>query len=108
MPHDLPTPVSIYFAASNQCDANTLVSAFAEDARVRDERQEMIGRAAVRAWAEDTFSKYAAKLTPTAVDMKGNDIVVTATVAGTFPGSPIELAFRFGLADGKIARLEIG
>ena len=108
MPHELPTPIAIYFEASNEHDADTLLTAFAEDAHVRDEEREMIGRAAIRAWAEDTFSKYEAKVTPTAVDPNGNDIVVTATVAGTFPGSPIALAFRFGLADGEIARLEIG
>ena len=35
--------------------------------------------------------------------------VVVARVAGSFPGSPLNLTYRFGLAeDGLIGALEIG
>jgi hypothetical protein len=37
----------------------------------------------------------------------GPRTTVRAEVSGNFPGSPIELQFRFTLADGLIAQLEI-
>jgi hypothetical protein len=44
---------------------------------------------------------------PRAVAEHDGKTVVTSRDTGNFPGSPIELEFVFGLADGKIASLEI-
>ena len=64
---DLPTPVSNYFKAVNVQDVDAMLSAFSDDASVRDEGQDMIGRAAIREWIDDTTRKYRVTLTPTGV-----------------------------------------
>lgn len=108
MPTDLPPPLRAYFDASNAHDAEGLSSLFSPAARVRDEGQEMIGHAAIRGWAEETFRKYDLAAQPGSVERAGGAIVVTTEVSGTFAGSPIRLGFRFEIADGTIDVLEIG
>src|SRR3989337_609117 len=95
MPIDLQPPISTYFHAKNAHDADAVAALFTGDGRVHDERHDHRGREAIRAWAEGTFKQYAMMQTPTAVRDDGGATVVTAEVAGTFPGSPIELEFRF-------------
>jgi hypothetical protein len=108
VPLDLPPQLRTYFEASNAHDADLMLSAFSPGASVRDEGEEMIGLAAIRAWAEATFRKYDTTITPQSVDREDHSIVVTAAVSGAFPGSPIQLGFAFRTADGKIAALKIG
>jgi len=43
-----------------------------------------------------------------AVEAAPDRTVVTAHVTGDFPGSPIDLRYRFKLVDRQIAGLEIG
>jgi ketosteroid isomerase-like protein len=105
---DLAPPLTTYFEASNAYDADALVAAFADNASVHDEGQTMVGPAAIRDWAEDSFRKYRARLTPKQISRQGDAVIVAVAVAGSFPGSPIELAFRFRIAGVKIAALEIG
>ena len=105
---DLPPPLAAYFDATNAHDADTLAALFADDGVVRDEGGEMPGRAAIRDWATDTFRKYDTAATPGDWRADGDKIVVRTRIAGTFPGSPIHLDFRFGLAGERIVRLEIG
>jgi ketosteroid isomerase-like protein len=104
---DLPTPVSNYFKAVNVQDVAAVLSAFADEASVRDEGQDMIGRAAIREWIEDTTRKYRATVMPTGVRQADERTIVTARVSGTFPGSPVELRYHFTITGDKIARLEI-
>jgi ketosteroid isomerase-like protein len=108
MPADLPPPIGAYFEAANAHDADLLASLFTPGASVRDEGEQMIGHAAIRGWAEKTFRKYDLTMEPKSVERAGGAIVVTTEVSGAFPGSPIRLGFRFGIADGKIDALEIG
>jgi hypothetical protein len=104
---DLPTPVSNYFKAVNAQDVTAVLSAFADEASVRDEGQDMIGRAAIREWIEDTTRKYRVTLTPIGLSQADERTIVTARVSGTFPGSPIELRYHFTITGDKIARIEI-
>ena len=39
--------------------------------------------------------------------VSGNQTMVTGRVTGDFPGSPVDLQYRFTLEGDKIARLEI-
>jgi ketosteroid isomerase-like protein len=104
---DLPAPISNYFGAVNAQDVDAMLSAFSDDASVRDEGQDMIGRAAIREWIDGTTRKYRVTLTPTGGRQADERTIVTAQVSGTFPGSPIELRYRFTISGEKIARLEI-
>lgn len=103
----LPEPLGDYFAAANAHDPDRVAACFAADAVVRDERLDIRGRNAVRAWAEKTSHKYRPRADVVAVEEVADRIVVTAHVAGDFPGSPIDLRYRFMLAGRQIAGLEI-
>ena len=103
----LPEPMSNYFAAANAHDADRVAACFAEDAVVRDEGRDIHGRNAIRAWAADTSRKYRHKADVKSVEDTVDRTVVTAHVAGNFPGSPIDLRYRFKLAGRLIAGLEI-
>jgi uncharacterized protein (TIGR02246 family) len=107
MSMDFPMPISNYFEAVNAKDVDAMLSAFSDDASVHDEGQEMNGRDAIREWVDDTTRKYGVTLTPTGVRQADERTIVTAQVSGTFPGSPIELRYRFTISGEKIARLEI-
>lgn len=54
-----------------------------------------------------TSGKYHHRTDATAVEEVADRTVVTARVAGDFPGSPIDLRYRFKLAGHQIAGLEI-
>jgi hypothetical protein len=52
-------------------------------------------------------AKYHYTSEPLAVDVSEPDVTVTARVSGDFPGSPVNLQYRFTLESASIARLEI-
>jgi ketosteroid isomerase-like protein len=104
----LPEPLSEYFAAANAEDADRVAACFAANAVVRDEGRDIRGRDAIRTWAEETSRKYHHRADAAAVEEVADRTVVTAHVAGDFPGSPIDLRYRFELAGTQIAGLEIG
>lgn len=104
----LPDPIAAYFRAQNAHDADGMLAAFAPQARVHDEGQDHTHLAAIRAWIEDTTRKYRPSVTPLNIEQVDGLSVVKVRVAGTFPGSPIELHFRFRLEGRLIAALEIG
>ncbi len=104
----LPKSLAEYFAAANTDNADRIAACFAQDAAVRDEGREIRGRAAIRAWAEDTRRKYRFHAQVLAVEMAGDRIFVTAHLTGDFPGNPVDLTYRFKLAGSEIIALEIG
>ena|SRR5882762_8309502 len=104
---NLPTPLSNYFEAQNAHDVDAMLSAFSEEASVRDEGQDMIGRVAIREWMDETTRKYRVTVTPTGVSQVDGRAIVTARVSGTFPGSPVELRYHFAIVSEKISSLEI-
>jgi ketosteroid isomerase-like protein len=105
---DLDAPILTYFELSNAHQAEGVAALFADDALVHDENADHRGRDAIRDWAEATYQKYGVALTPLDARSEGDATVVTADVVGTFPGSPIQLPFRFVTMDGKISELRIG
>lgn len=107
MPLSLPAPVAGYFDAANALQAAQASLHFALDATVADEDRVHTGTAEIAAWIADVGAKYACVATPTAVRQDHGLTVVTATVAGNFPGSPIELDYAFRLSGDRIAHLEI-
>jgi ketosteroid isomerase-like protein len=104
---DLPPVLAAYFAAQNAHDINGLLACFAEDARVRDEGEDIVGHAAIRRWKEKASAKYKIQAQPLRSTDSDGQVTVVALVSGTFPGSPAELTFRFGLDHGSIASLEV-
>ncbi len=106
-PH-LPDILGRYFKAQNAHAIDAMVACFAPDAVVRDEGHIHAGTDAIRGWKIDTTTKYRITATPLESRNEGDTTIVIVKVAGTFPGSPANLTYRFGLsADGRIGALEV-
>lgn len=105
---ETPETITRYFQAVNGRELDAAPLLFTEQASVHDEGGSHSGRAAIRAWMAGTIGKYDFTAQPEGCERQGADTVVAARVSGTFPGSPIQLSFRFTLADRLIDRLEIG
>ncbi|MDG4810461.1 nuclear transport factor 2 family protein [Micromonospora sp. WMMD1120] len=105
---DLPDVIDRYFRAVNDRDLDAFVACFADTASVADEDRLYDGRASIRAWRQKTQESYAysaeaVQVTPQA----GDSYLVRTRVSGDFPGSPIELRYRFTLRDDLIGALDI-
>jgi hypothetical protein len=75
---------------------------------VHDEGRDIRGREMIRAWAAEARRKYRFHADVLSVEQDAERAVVTAHLTGDFPGSPVDLRYRFKLAGDKIAALEIG
>ena len=104
---NLPPPITSFFHAFDTRDTGAFVALFAPDALVTDEEHEYRGQVAVRGWFATVHAKYKPNLEPTDFADNTGEIVVTTQVSGTFPGSPIQLHYRFTLKDGSITALSI-
>jgi len=105
-PINLPSAIAAYFDADAR-DADRVAQCFTEHAVVIDERREHRGRAAIARWKAEATSKYHYTSEPIEVDTAGSEITVIARLVGDFPGSPVDLRYRFTLDGNSIARLEI-
>lgn len=106
MPITLPGPIAAYFAA-DQNDGDAVAQCFTENAVVMDERRAHTGREAIREWKAEASAKFSYTTAPFAVSEEEDRTIVTAHVAGNFPGSPVDLRYAFVLEGRRIARLEI-
>ena len=103
---ELPAPIARYFA-NETSDSQAVARCFTKDAVVVDERRKHRGHASIAAWNADVTAKYAFTTELLAANTDGAPTTVRAKVTDNFPGSPIELRFRFTLEGHLIARLEI-
>ena len=101
----LPEPLAAYFAAEHNPEA--LAQCFTAQAVVRDEGHTYKGIDAIKAFMAAASAKYSATSVPFSLEGEDGFQVVRANVTGNFPGSPIELSYRFRLESGLIAQLEI-
>lgn len=104
----LPEPIAGYFSAAKSADQNTIMRHFSPDAVVIDEHRSHRGHAAIQLWMDESAKKYSFVAEPFDVSDEGTVTVVTAHVTGNFPGSPVDLRYRFALEGDKITSLEIG
>jgi len=103
----LPKTVQTYVEAYNARNREAALACFSDDALVHDEAKDHCGRKAIAEWLGETLEKYQPLLTPGKVEGGDQKPVVAMTVSGSFPGSPVQLHFRFSIEDGKIAELII-
>jgi ketosteroid isomerase-like protein len=94
----LPPLITDFVKAKNSRDSSAVVACFAEDAVVQDEGREMRGLLAIKEWSDKSF---------TGISETGEKTVLTATVTGNFPGSPVSLDFIFVIKGDRIAALSI-
>ena len=104
----LPAPIAGYFAADKAKDRDALVRHFAADAIVLDEGNSYAGHAAILAWMAASSAKYDYVVEPFAVTHEAERSIVSAHLSGNFPGSPVDVRYRFTLNEGKIIGLKIG
>ncbi|MET8042040.1 nuclear transport factor 2 family protein [Micromonospora sp. NPDC005215] len=105
---DLPDVIDRYFRAVDDRDLDAFVACFADTARVADEDRLYDGRAAIRAWRQKTMDAYSYTAEPLGVTPQaGDSYLVRTRVSGDFPGSPIELRYRFTLRDDLVGALDI-
>ena len=103
---DLPEPIAAYFAADRR-DATVLTRCFTNDAIVKDEGHTYAGLPAITKWRSDVSAQYTFTSELLGSEERDGLIVVTSRLTGNFPGSPVDLRYRFRLERGKIASLEI-
>ena len=104
---ELKEPLSAYFEAQNAHDVDGMLACFSNDASVHDEGREMQGRPEISTWIDETTRRYHPTIRPISSAEEGARTLVTAQVSGSFPGSPIELRYRFRISGRKIVSLEI-
>ncbi|MDF8332005.1 nuclear transport factor 2 family protein [Novosphingobium cyanobacteriorum] len=104
---DLPDPIARYFAADRRGSAASLATCFSPDAIVIDEGNTYAGLDAIRQWMTNASTQYTYTVEPFALAHHDDRIVVTSHLAGNFPGSPVDLRYRFIIEGDRIARLEI-
>jgi AcrR family transcriptional regulator len=107
MAADVPAPIAAFVRASNDGDREALLALFSDDAVVHDEGREHNGIAAVRAWREEVERKYTFTIAPLQIAQRGDETVLTVTLTGDFPGSPVTVDFDFTLADDRIVGLAV-
>jgi hypothetical protein len=102
----LPDPIAAYFAA-DQLGADAIARCFTTQAVVKDESHTYAGLDAIKTWKAAASAAYTYTSAPFALEQKEGSSIVTSRVTGNFPGSPVDLHYRFGLERGLIASLEI-
>ncbi|ABD09074.1 conserved hypothetical protein [Rhodopseudomonas palustris HaA2] len=106
MPLVLPLPISKYFSTHGRSSAD-IADLFVAAATVTDEGRTHQGVTAIARWVEESSAKYDFTTQPIESETVDGASVVTCRVTGNFPGSPVDLRYRFRLAGDKIASLEI-
>ena len=101
-----PDQIAAYFAA-DQPSVDAIARCFTMQAVVKDEGRTYTGLDAIKAWKAASSAAYAYTCEPFAIEQKDGLHVVTSRVTGNFPGSPLDLRYRFRLERGLIASLEI-
>lgn len=101
----LPEPIAAYFAAEHNPEA--LARCFTAQAVMKDDGHTYTGVDAIKAFMAEASARYSATTVPFALEREDGLQVVRAKVTGNFPGSPIDLSYRFRLERGLIASLEI-
>jgi hypothetical protein len=104
---DLPRTIDRFIQASNARDLEGCVACFAPGAIVEDEGETHRGLEQVRAWKQETERRFSYTIEPNALEHRGAEEIVTGTLAGDFPGSPVELSYDFTLVGDSIEALRI-
>jgi hypothetical protein len=105
---ELPNGIEAFFAAMNAQDADAVAACFTAGARMRDEGRTHVGPTDIAAWLKTASFERQVVSTPRSFERDGGVDVVVASIAGNFPGSPIDLPFRFRMKGRQISELEIG
>jgi NADPH:quinone reductase-like Zn-dependent oxidoreductase len=104
----LPLAVSGYFRSDRARDLAATLGAFALTATVRDQGESYHGLEQIEQWLTQTWARFcymSQVLSVRAAD--DGSLVVRTHLEGDFPGSEVDLDYRFTLTDGQIVELVI-
>jgi hypothetical protein len=104
----MPDVIHRYQEAHDRHDTGTALSTFTSDAKVVDEGHTFRGSDEIRSWLTTAASQYT--FTRRLVDANAVDAdtwVVVNHLEGDFPGSVVDLRYRFVLSDDLISELVI-
>ena len=104
----LQPEIAAYFASESVDDTSGLERLFTADAIVSDEAQKHRGVTAIKAWKREAKRKTGYSVEPIRVEQRAGRTLVSARLAGDFPGSPATVTYAFTLAHGRVSKLEIG
>jgi hypothetical protein len=104
---DLPPVVAQFVEASNARDLDRFVACFTPDAVVEDEAQTHTGIDEVREWKRESENRYRYTIGPVDLVEREGQTILTATLTGDFPGSPVDLIYEFTIAQDAVAVLSI-
>ena len=106
---DCPDAVRAYMRLTADGDRAAAIVAFADTAHVTDDGHDYHGAGEVRTWLARAASEYTFTTTPVTASNAIGRTTVTCRLEGNFPGSPVDLDYRFDLdSSQRIERLEIG
>ena len=104
----LPTVIDTYQRAHDQRDTDTAITTFRPNATVIDEDTTFSGTEHIRRWLTHAASEYTYTRTLTGVDHLDDGVyIVHNHLSGDFPGSEVDLRYRFELRDNLIHHLTI-
>lgn len=103
---NLPKPIGDYFTA-DRADSEAVANCFIDNAIVKDESHTYQGIAEIKQWKIDSSKKFSYTTEPFCLEEKAGKTIVSSTLTGNFPGSPVNLNYIFSLEGDKIAKLEI-
>ncbi|RVU02896.1 nuclear transport factor 2 family protein [Mucilaginibacter limnophilus] len=104
---NLPVVISKLVATQNALDSEAYTECFTEQAVVHDEGKTHHGKGEIQQWIEHSNQEYRALMKPLNYEQTENEGVLTAEVAGTFPGSPAVLQFYLTLENDLICALKV-
>ena len=102
----IPATIPTLLRAIEARDLRAIHAAFTPAAAIDDEGEVVHGPAGVERWATRVFG-YAPTFTVDDVSDNAGETVVTTTVAGEFPGSPLVSQWHLTFAGDRIASLRI-
>ena len=104
----LPHVIADYLEARDARETDRALALFDPDATVIDEGSTFAGAERIRWWLDNAASEFTFTRVLTGVEQPEADaFIVSNHLAGDFPGGEADLRYRFDLAAGLIARLEI-
>ncbi len=95
-----------FVESMNAHDSVAFIPCFAPEAVVEDEGHTHHGTSEIKAWIEAAFAKYQPVLEVASVTETATGAVITGSVSGTFPGSPVVLNYHLTIAQDQITALK--
>ena len=95
-----------FVESMNTHDSAAFIPCFAPEAVVEDEGHTHRGTSEIQAWIEEAFSKYQPVLEVASMTNTETGSVITGSVSGSFPGSPVVLNYHLTIVQDQITALK--